>query len=259
MLRNVWMFWEGNLSRLERLSIASFVANGHPVTVFGYNKPDSVPDGANWEDASRFIPKSKLFRTKKGSLGAFSDYFRAMILHQEGGIWADTDVVCLRPLDYQSDFIVGEESSDSLNGAVLGLPPGHEIASRIIEAVENPSSVFPMDTVRERRRKLWRKLAGRNKPEFLKFGEVGPAAITKWVDHLGLREEVLPYWHFYPVPPTHWRFLFDKTYSDSSELFAKSRTIHLWNEFIRKNGVNKNGPFEPASLIEQLCARYGIQ
>jgi hypothetical protein len=257
-LKKISMFWEGRLSRLERLSIASYVQNGHDVEVFGYSRIDGLPEGATWLDANEVVEKSELFLTKKGSYAPFSDYFRAKLLLDRGGIWSDTDMICLRPLDYDSDVIVGYETSTSLNSALLGLPKSHPIAARIVEAVEDPARVFPIDDLRTRRRKWLRRFAPGDRRAKMKWGETGPSALTRWVEHYDMLDVVLPYWHFYPVPPTHWKAIFDLSFAENMEMFGQSRAIHLWNEFIRRGGIDKNGPFERDSLIGKLLRRYGI-
>ena len=34
--------------------------------------------------------------------------------------------------------------------------------------------------------------------------------------------------------------------------------IHLWNEMLRRNNIDKNANFAPNSLIEQLKQKHGI-
>ena len=52
MLPVIHMFWHGApLSRVERLCLASFVANGHPVHLYVYDEPAGVPAGVRLRDA----------------------------------------------------------------------------------------------------------------------------------------------------------------------------------------------------------------
>jgi hypothetical protein len=46
VLPDIHMFWHGPaLSRVERLCMASFVANGHTVLLHAYEPPTNVPKG----------------------------------------------------------------------------------------------------------------------------------------------------------------------------------------------------------------------
>src|SRR5262245_49782027 len=90
----IQMFWHGPpLSRMERLSIASFLQNGHAVDLHVYDEPAGVPAGVRLLDAARILPRSALFRHKRTqSLALFADWFRYRLLFEHGGIWVDSDV-----------------------------------------------------------------------------------------------------------------------------------------------------------------------
>ncbi len=78
--------------------------------------------------AEEILPRAVLFTHRRtGSLGSFSDWFRYRLLKERGGIWADTDVVCLAPLVYPQQEIFGWQDARVLNNAVLGLPAGHPL------------------------------------------------------------------------------------------------------------------------------------
>src|SRR5690606_19243092 len=108
-LRPVDMFWHGPpLSRWERLCMRSFVANGHPVRLHVYEEPRNVPNGVTLVDAAEILPRSALFaHARSGSFAVFADWFRYRLLYERGGLWVDTDVVCLKPLDYEQAEIFG--------------------------------------------------------------------------------------------------------------------------------------------------------
>jgi hypothetical protein len=55
------MFWSGPLSAMERLSMASFVANGHPVDLYSYGELAALPDGVRLRDAADILPASECF------------------------------------------------------------------------------------------------------------------------------------------------------------------------------------------------------
>ncbi|MGB8326874.1 MAG: glycosyltransferase, partial [Steroidobacteraceae bacterium] len=142
-LPTIHQFWHGSpLSRVERLSLASFVAHGHPVELHVYDEPRDVPRGVRVLDAGAVLDRKEIFLHRRtGSIGPFTDWFRYRLLHARGGIWADTDVVCLRPLDYAQPEIFAWQDEQYLNNAVLGLPAGHALAAWLAEACADPNRI----------------------------------------------------------------------------------------------------------------------
>ncbi|HEX7114031.1 MAG TPA: glycosyltransferase [Steroidobacter sp.] len=257
-LRPVDMFWHGPpLSRWERLCMRSFVANGHQVRLHVYDEPSNVPRGVTLVDAAEILPRSALFaHSRSGSFAVFADWFRYRLLYERGGLWVDTDVVCLKPFDYAADEIFGWQDRNTINNAVLGLPQGHRLAEWMASCCEHPNRILPYDNGRARRRKLLRMLLGRGRADSV-WGETGPQGLTAAARHLECTAPALPFWHFYPIHYSNWHAVFDDTLRDNPGLLANSRALHLWNEMARQEpGFDKNARYSPGSLFEQLCARY---
>lgn len=258
--RIIHMFWHGApLTRIERLAMRSFVAHGHIVHLHVYEEPRGVPSGVHVVDASATLPQSSLFRHERsGSIAAFADWFRYRLLFEQGGIWADTDVVCLRPFDYLDAAIFGRMDQNVINNAVLGLAPGHPLASWMIRCCESPNRWLPYDTSRVKRRKLKRFLQG-NRRGNIEWGETGPNGFTLAARHLGVEHQALPFWHFYPVHYLNWRAVFDDTLAANPQYLGASYAVHLWNEMARREpNFDKNARFPANSLFERLCAQHGI-
>ena len=92
----VHMFWAyGDLTTLERLAAVSFVANGFDLKLHTYGSINNLPSGIQQCDAREIIPEHRVFKYKNGSYAGFADLFRYAVLCQQGGLWADTDVICL--------------------------------------------------------------------------------------------------------------------------------------------------------------------
>lgn len=72
-----------------------------------------------------------------------SDYVRMQALLRHGGVYLDTDIELVKPLDpllAEPAFLgiqTQEISLDWVNGAVIGAPPGHRLIARILEYLEN--------------------------------------------------------------------------------------------------------------------------
>ena len=253
------MFWHGPaLSRLERLCMASFVAHGHAVLLHVYEAPVNVPKGVTLADAGKVLPRERLFKhAESGSFALFADGFRYRLLLEHGGLWVDTDVVCLQPFAFTSGEVFGWQDENIINNAVLGLPKGHRLAQWMNEVCERPDRVLPYDSLKMRRRKLMRRWLPGDARRTVTWGETGPNGLTAAARHLHCTGAALPFWHFYPIGYSNWHTVFDSSLRDNQGLIAASHGLHLWNEMARRSpGFDKNGRFPPDSLFERLCARY---
>lgn len=245
---------------MERLALRSFAANGHTVSLHVYDEPEGVPTGIQLVDAARTLPRSAIFRHEQsGSIAAFADWFRYRLLYDQGGVWVDTDVVCLRRFDYSRTEIFGRMDQNIINNAVLGLPAGHALARWMGECCEAPNRWLPYDSNRIRRRKLKRRLFQGNRRGNIEWGETGPNGFTLAARHFQLEEAALPFWHFYPIHYLNWATVFDSTFAENENFLGASYALHLWNEMARRApGFDKNGRFAADSLFERLCAKYQV-
>lgn len=114
--RVVHGLWIGKrLSRLELLTIHSFLRQGHEFHLWLYDDLETpLPKGVVLENAEEVLPRSRIFRLRdidpetgvgRLSLGPFSDLFRYKLLYEKGGWWVDMDVTCLRPLNFQTEYV----------------------------------------------------------------------------------------------------------------------------------------------------------
>ena len=64
-----------------------------------------------------------------------SDMVRLLVLHRHGGVYLDTDVEVIRPLDplLEADFLAGYMWPCMLGTAVIGAVPGHPILQALLE------------------------------------------------------------------------------------------------------------------------------
>jgi len=255
----VHMFWHGAaLSRIERLCMASFIANGHPVHLHVYDEPAGVPRGVMMVDAENILPRRYLFKhAASGSFAIFADWFRYRLLYEQGGLWVDTDMVCLKTFDHQTQEIYAWQDERAINNAVLGLPRGHRLAEWMVRCCEHPNRILPYDPFKTRRRKLTRKFLPGDGRKRTKWGESGPSGLTLAAQHLDCAAQALPFWHFYPIHYLNWRAVFDTSLRENPNIVAGSYGLHLWNEMARQApGFDRNAAFPRESLFERLCARY---
>jgi hypothetical protein len=251
--------WIGpELSQLEALSLRSFMSCGHRVELFTYQDVDNIPKGVITRDANEILPESLIFKyRRKPSVAGFANWFRYTMLYKEGGIWADTDVICLKYFDFKAELVFGKEEYCKINNAVLGGEEGHFLFKFMMNQAENPNLILEFDTWKDKRRKFKRRFFQGNQRGNIKWGEVGPIGITRAVQHFNLEQFALPYHTFYPIHSKCWDSVFDKSLKDFTGVTRNSYALHLWHEMYRgKPNFDKNGTFDKDSLIEQLKTRY---
>jgi hypothetical protein len=252
--------WIGDrLSRIELLSIQSFLANGPDYHLYVYSDIQQVPAGVVLKDAASILPRSCIFTTG-GSLSIFSDWFRQELLFARGGYWVDLDMVCLKPLRFDDPIVVGKEDASKVSNALMRFPKEHEITRTLADVSKEPNRSMPYDTAADKRRKLIRKYLLGNRRNRVEWGEpAGPPGLTKILKHRRLLKIAKPYYYFCPIHFSFWRCVWDDTFRDGLAPFQASYCIHLWNEKMRRAGAfDKDGPFPRHSLVHQLAVRYGV-
>ena len=212
--------WIGRpLSLIEQLAITSFLQNGHEFHLYCYADVANIPAGAKVLDGSTILPASEIFRYRsgsgRGSVSAFSNLFRYKLLLENGGWWADTDVVCLLPFDFAEPVVIASEHTPSgtrAATAAIRLPRGHAIAQRCYDA------------------------ARRKNPRTVKWGETGPQLLDRIVSEGGFRASMKGPQDFCPVPYWEWESLLQPQ-GDWPPAMSGAHAIHLWHELWRRKGV----------------------
>jgi mannosyltransferase OCH1-like enzyme len=135
--------WIGTaLSKMELLTIKSFVSKGHEFRLWAYDALD-LPEisGLVVMDANEIIDKSKVFSYKhkntyghgKGSYAGFSDIFRYKLLYEKGGWWVDMDIYCLKEFTWDEPYFFRNHHDLVLVGNVMKCPPKSELMLRCFE------------------------------------------------------------------------------------------------------------------------------
>jgi inositol phosphorylceramide mannosyltransferase catalytic subunit len=92
------------------------------------------------DDEAKAFPfrNLKAFEAAK-NYGEKADIFRYEILFLYGGVYADTDVECLRPFDIlckSCDFFSGLSADHFLGNALMGAAPRHPIIKRLLDSIK---------------------------------------------------------------------------------------------------------------------------
>lgn len=89
----IWMYWHNGVNNappLARICIESWRRRNPGYTVFVLDD-DSLPEWVDMQDVRRHNPRI--------TIQAFSDVLRWRLLARYGGIWADSTLYCVKPLE----------------------------------------------------------------------------------------------------------------------------------------------------------------
>ena len=250
--------WVGNpLSKLEQLCIQSFIDHGHEFHLYVYADVQNIPAGTVIKDANEILSADKIFHYSNGSLAGFSDWFRYEMLRKVGGFWVDMDVVCIKPFEFGDKLVVGRGTWHTADTAVIG--GQHEVLNAVCNSCRDFPKSQPWDDEKTRRYKLKLRLLRRGRDKS-KFGAVGgPMVLTNALKYFDLFDLCKPHTYFYPIHFLNWDSVFDETYAGGYVFNEHTHALHLWNEMLRKGGIDKNATFLHNSLIEQLKRKHGIK
>jgi hypothetical protein len=227
--------WIGTrLSAMERLSIRSFLANGHEFHLFVYDEVAGVPAGTVVHEADAIVDRSRIFTyTGNGSFAGFANMFRYKLLLDRGGWWVDLDTVCLRPFEFDDEYVFASEFTSD----------GEALTNGILKsAAGSPFAGY-----------AWRVSTARD-PAKLVWGETGPRLVAEAVRALGLERFTQPAKTFCPIPFQEWRWLIQP----AAELGFGGDTwaVHLWQEMWRRAGMDKDANYPPDCPFERFKSRY---
>lgn len=232
-MSDVHGLWVGPaLSPLERACVQSFLAKGHRFNLYVYDTVENVPDECVLLDAAAIVPRSEIFAHDAGpgagSLAGFSDLFRYKMLYEHGGWWTDLDVFCLTDTLPEQPIVIARQDAELINGAIVRFPARHGAM---------------LDAHRES------AIKGRS----IAWAEIGPELLTRYVEERKIVTAVLPAPVFYPLHFTQFWAVFDpRRTAHAAEMMRGSACLHLWNEMIRRNGIDKHVLPPHGSLLRNL-------
>jgi mannosyltransferase OCH1-like enzyme len=232
IIQGLWIGPE--LSVMERMSIASFLANGHEYHLYVYDDVKHIPEGVLVCDANEILPSSMIFQYKHSkSYAGFANFFRYQLLLNKGGWWVDTDVVCLKPFSFADEHVFASEEHK-----------GKRIANNgIIKApVASPLMAYVCEICRSK------------DPQQLVWGETGPRLLDEAIRRFSLEKYTRPYQVFCPLGFEEWAKVLDPGANHVMDEAAYA--VHLWNEMWRRENRDKNEQYHPDCLYEQLKRKY---
>ncbi len=234
MNRIIQGLWVGDaLSVMEQLSIASFLRNGHEYHLYVYADVKNIPPGTVIRDGNEILPASRIFQYKQqASYAGFANFFRYKLVLERGGWWADTDMVCLKPFDFEDEYVFATEFAQGQEFTTSGIfkaPSGSEVMAYAWSVCETKD------------------------PEHLVWGETGPQLIAAAVKKFSLERYIRRPEVFCPIGYGEWNKVLEP---NAAMNLDHSYAIHLWNERWRVSGQDKNGTYPAECLYESLKYRY---
>jgi mannosyltransferase OCH1-like enzyme len=232
IIQGLWIGAE--LSVMERLSVSSFLQNGHEYHLYVYDEMKGVPEGAVVKDAGEILPASSIFQYRhQASYAGFANFFRYKLLLERGGWWVDTDVVCLKPFDFAAEHVFATEmcrGEEVVTSGIIKAPAG------------SPLMAY-----------AWGVCQKKN-PQELVWGETGPRLMMDAVGRFSLMRFKKPFGVFCPLDYSEWHRVLEPDFE--ARFGGTTYAVHLWNEMWRDAGQDKNAEYNPACLYERLKRKY---
>lgn len=256
----------GSLTWLEQLCLKSFVAHGHELLLFTYGPVMNVPEGITVCDGRDILDTNDfLLHDRTQSVALFSDLFRFhLIKAMPEIIYVDTDVFCLKPMNFSNPYLFGyevynHEKSWQLNGAVLRLPAESQLLARMLEFMED-THPRPNWIPRKFKAEMQRRFAAGDPMHVgeLPWGVWGPLGITAFASETGEVKHAQSVDVLYPLPFPDRRLLFKRPAKTQSHLTENSVTIHMWAPIKRFAANRFDGLCPPDSFIGQQLKAYEI-
>lgn len=260
----------GVLSKMEVLSLISFLQSGFICNLYTYKEVPNVPPGINVLDAREIIPEREIFLSSSPSgksYAQFADIFRYKLLSDRGGWWFDLDVVAIKNIkkwNLDDREILFASTWEGGYG---------ECASNCVIYSSTPANPIIQDLYSSAIRILEENSA-------LDFCSIGPFLVQSIIRKHQLKHSIAPFYVFCPYP---WRLIgmtlyraptsgilnllrrlkhvFNSILSNNFKqgyIRKTSLTIHFHNEIIKSIGYDKNGKFAYFCLFEKLKRRFQI-
>lgn len=225
--------WIGpRLPELCQLCLVSAMAVGHKVRLFAYDKVEGVPHGVEVVSADEILPRESIeLHRKTGSAAFFSDRFRMTLISKGLGIWTDTDVLYLKPIQAGTRNIFAWEDSKLVGTAVLGFDHSTPAFAKLLDMAMDPHLVPPWHGRGSRSWLTFRKfIRYPQRTSNLPWGVIGPNLVTWWALNAGLTEAIRPSHVFYPVNASGRGDVFRAHKREAVLALLSKETvgIHLW-------------------------------
>ena len=229
-------FWIGkDLSPMEVLCIRSYLFHGHDFHLYVYDdNMKNIPPGTTLMNANEIIPQGNIQIDLFGSWVNFANQFRYALLLKKGGWWVDMDTVCLKPFDFEDDFMFSSEAYEpynriQVNNTYIKSLPGAKFLADCLDFIE----VRGYDHIH--------------------WCELGINLTSRMIFRNELGKYVHPAVTFCPISAFQLYRFFDES---GTILPEESYALHWWHYLWTVNKIDKNGNFPATTLYEELKKKY---
>jgi Glycosyltransferase sugar-binding region containing DXD motif len=230
--------WRGSeLTNIQKLCIRSFQDHGHEFHLWVEQPVIGVPKGTVIRNTIEVL--SVPIPSFSGA-NFYSDYLRVVLINKIGGWYVDLDEVCLKPLDFESEYVFvseiwDQDSSKTVeSGCIFKSPKNSPFLKYIISEIEHSDTMHPSDWI-----------------------AFGPTMFRKAIACFGFQKFIQPPEVFDPLRPEHLKgFINGKQFLDLSQSYTLHLRTSFWNGV--QSGLYPNGSYHLNSLFEQLKRKHGI-
>ena len=233
------MYWEGKISKMEILSIKSFIFNGHTVHLYTYDS-QIKPFDNNMKvlDASDIIERQKRSMVTEKTSTVFSDLFRYNLLYKTGGWWVDLDTVLIRPIITESPIVASLHFNanprvEDLNNSPLKIPRGHALAESCVRNAES--------------RDLKK----------ISHGQLSGGLLQQEISRLKLDQFIVSSEIYSPIGWGEVHRVVSPSFG-FDRITQKTVAVHLFANMWAFKKIDKNGVFPKNSLYEWLKEKYKV-
>jgi hypothetical protein len=261
--------WVGErLSLMEQLSISSFLHHGHPFNLYVYGDVLGIPEGVTIKDANKIIPSDKIFKYKDhNSYAGFANLFRYKLLVEKGNYWVDTDIICLKPLQHNTEYVFAAQRQKNSPFRYKGKRGLLYMAKKVVARNWHyAKNIFPFKNIISVNSCLIKapknsaimdycyNESAKQNPADLKWGQTGPQLLTTAVKRFDMWRYVADPEVFCPIDCWKWRNFLKPSYGKCFS--STAQTFHLWNEMWRRNNIDKSANFSEKCIYEKLKKAY---
>jgi hypothetical protein len=209
-------FWSGPLTTMERLSMRSFLSNGHEFHLYSYGEIKGIPEGAVLCDAAEIVPESEVATFRCAA--QFSDYFRIALLYKKGGWYVDLDTICLQAFQFYVDYCFYRDQDEStISFAVSKSPAGSPLMQHCYDYL---AQMDPEDRAR------------------LDWQEIGSDFACGAVEFFKMTQFAQPGYVFDPI---HWTRVRDLINPVAKWDLSRSYAAHLFHAAWNKGPHDSSG------------------
>ena len=235
-------FWDGEMTKLEKACIKSFIDHNFDVKLWSYTGLGL--DSAESCDANLIVDKQLInhldqsFRQgelQKARVTAFSDLFRYNLVSKFNGWWFDADCYCLKDESYYKELRKDKKVTSAF------IEKGQTVAVGAFYIDKDLANVLLED---------FQSFIESNKQG--EWGVFGPDFFTNFVQKHDLVDDILFKKVFYEI---HWSefhyFTNPELVTTSKQRLKDSYLTHIWNTEFSLRYLDKNNPSK-GSLLDEL-------